>query len=709
MNKSFKLWFIVIILGVFLILGGVTALASTTYVNLGYSEDVVAGTYDYDGANIIALKQANMMVIWTDGTVPGSNTDIINIVKSFDNSDNSWTDGAFVTTSTLFNFNDFINPDQNHYNVPVTINTTDKEFTIGNEGISHYYLIGREEFGSFKLTKIVNGDNAPTGTVFDFTVAFSSASSLDDVEFSGDYEDIIESTITPGTYAVKLLAGGYAIFTNIPLNNTSYSVTEDTSGLSSYWTGPEDAYTGSITGTTQVAVEVENSYDGPDYGSLVVVKNVTGSNADPDQAFEITVVFALPQVTVASVSPISLDDIQYSSDVDEDDLDLTENPDGTYTFFLKDGESVRFYNIPMGVSYTATEEDSSNWPTGWSGPTNDEEDLAGTIDSTTEQTVTLDNTYTHQDGPEYGSLRVIKVVEEGASTTEEFDIRVTFTLGQNNMTSDLELIDYNEEDLDIEDVLWAGNTVTFYLSLADDEYVDFSNIPMGVSYSVTEVLTDDQEAAGWDGPNSAATGSIETTTRQTVTIYNEISGGGGGDDPKYGSLKVIKNVSGDGASDTERFDITVTFEGSTSNLNKINFSDGNTESDGVYEISLSDDEYVIFSNIPMGVSYTVSEALTDDEEAAGWTGPDNDATGRIRGTSQQLVTVENTYEQGGVLGEKEVAEEEEESGVLGVSEKIDPELPKTGGVSTTMQLLLIGLVLVAIGTAVGLKKKHDAQ
>jgi hypothetical protein len=113
--------------------------------------------------------------------------------------------------------------------------------------------------------------------------------------------------------------------------------------------------------------------------------------------------------------------------------------------------------------------------------------------------------------------------------------------------------------------------------------------------------------------------------------------------PDYGSLSVSKNVSGTGASATEKFTVTVQFTpGQYGSLNDIVYSGGPARGSGRYVLSLSDGEYVTFTNIPFGTSYVITESLTPAQENAGWIAPEN-ISGTITGTAPRFETVENVF------------------------------------------------------------------
>jgi len=361
----------------------------------------------------------------------------------------------------------------------------------------------------------------------------------------------------------------------------------------------------------------------PEYGSLKVTKDVTGDDASTTEEFAITVAF----------SGDNLSGIQCSGGTWNDDTD-------TYDLSLADGEFATFTNIPLETSYTITETLTGDQEdAGWEGPA---DDLEGEInDETTDVEETVENTYdpgTPPGDPEYGSLKVTKnVTGDNASSTEEFAITVQFSGTTDNLN----------------DIEFSGGTTspngTYILSLCDDEFAEFTNIPMGIGYTITENLTPAQTSAGWEGPVNEANdlnGTINSTTEVDKTVENTYDPGTPPGDPEYGSLKVTKDVLTTGAPDAD-FAITVQFnigENGSGSLEDIDFSGGDTDSNGTYTLSLSDAEFATFTNIPLGTTYTVIEKLTSTQISKGWFRASSDASGTISDSQQNDIIVKNKYD-----------------------------------------------------------------
>ncbi len=651
----------------------------------------IQATYSYDGSNIIVIKQASSDFIWVDGTVTDDDDAIIAAAKALDSSVK--TDSCYVTRLTSFKLSDFVDDPQ--YNFQVEINTTAKTVTINKLGdstarVSHIDLISYDppvetEYGSLKVTKDVLTEGASTTEKFAITVAFSG-DNLSGIQCSGGtWNDETD------TYDLSLADGESATFTNIPME-TEYTITETLTSdqEDAGWEGPADDLEGEINDdTTDVEETVENTYDpgtppgDPEYGSLKVTKDVLTANA-PAANFAITVQFNI----IGENKNGSLKDIKFSGGNTDDN--------GTYNLSLSDAGSATFTNIPMETEYTITETLTSDQEdAGWEGPA---DDLEGTIENTTRVDRTVENTYdpgTPPGDPEYGSLKVTKdVLTEGASTTEKFAITVAFSAD-------------NLSGIQCSGGTWNDETDTYDLSLADGESATFTNIPMETEYTITEHLTSTQISNGWFRAIGDASGTISDSQQKNIIVKNTYGyNPPPNDSDEYGSLIVTKNVSGTGASTTEKFDITVQFTGS--GLSGIKCSGGTLSDTGTYILSLADGESATFTKIPLETDYTVTETLTDDQTNAGWTGPDSSSTGTITDRYREEITVENIFEESGVLGDIDIddGEDEEESGVLGDIDIYEgDELPDTGGISNTAIIGILGILLISSGLLLNSKIK----
>lgn len=172
------------------------------------------------------------------------------------------------------------------------------------------------------------------------------------------------------------------------------------------------------------------------------------------------------------------------------------------------------------------------------------------------------------------------------------------------------------------------------------------------SVSVSVLVEYDYTDADKDGYGLKATIGVtlsEDDNQKHNTFTNTYS---------LGSLTVSKEVAGNLASQTQKFDIDVTFTSAKPVLSTITCGDGQTITsenwalaEGVYTaevtVQLDHGNNVTFSNIPAGVTYTVTEQAKHGEAdtngsnpAAGYTVSYENQTGTIaaEGTAQAKVT-----------------------------------------------------------------------
>ena len=148
-------------------------------------------------------------------------------------------------------------------------------------------------------------------------------------------------------------------------------------------------------------------------GSLEVNKSVAGNLGDRDKAFTITVTLKAPDgKTVRSDMKLKVTNAPGKNEVRVDNSVLTASTDttGTYytisakdsagnnewtsktiTFKVKDGSSYKLVNVPAGVTYTVSEEESNGYTTTIEYPKTTDGKPNTTMDAT-EQVVNITNT-----------------------------------------------------------------------------------------------------------------------------------------------------------------------------------------------------------------------------------------------------------------------------------------------------------------------------
>lgn len=182
------------------------------------------------------------------------------------------------------------------------------------------------------------------------------------------------------------------------------------------------------------------------------------------------------------------------------------------------------------------------------------------------------------------------------------------------------------------------------VSLKEGEVLYIAGIPETTTYTVEEVYT-----AEYVGTAVNANGSIAANTFAHVDFVNNPRGAG--------SLLVSKEITHPfGATiipenlTKEAFDVTVTFTGEAAALAKITATDGTnpvTSQDGgeTFAFKLKDDEDVLFTNIPEGVTYRVEETIATEQK--GYTFDSTNSiglSGTISANTQSKAEIINRYQ-----------------------------------------------------------------
>lgn len=188
-------------------------------------------------------------------------------------------------------------------------------------------------------------------------------------------------------------------------------------------------------------------------GSLTISKTVSGSGFDPTKTFEITVTFS--------------QEVTYNGTTST-----------THTFNLANGQSVTITGIPELTTYEVTETPLSqaDLDAGYS--------ISGMTGGS--GTVALDGVHTASATNGYSSPATLTITKNVSGNTpspsESFEIVVTFGRA----------IKYSVNGTVIST---ASNTCT--LNLVNGQSATIGNIPGGVTYNITENLTQAEQAAGY--------------------------------------------------------------------------------------------------------------------------------------------------------------------------------------------------------------------
>ena len=257
------------------------------------------------------------------------------------------------------------------------------------------------------------------------------------------------------------------------------------------------------------------------------------------------------------------------------------------TFTLKHGQSAVFEQIPVGVTYTVTEQPMPGYAMAGTGHTGTITEAGGAARFT--------NTYTPS---QTGSLTVSKqVVGDGEDLQKEF----TFTAVIN------------------------GQMETFVLKHGDSK--TFPDLPVGTTYTITET---DYTVQGYAGTVQEYTGQItgvEELRLPFVNVYQP--------EAVPGSLTVQKEVVGDNPDPDKEFTFEITFsDGGTYEYTVDGGEPQELTSGGT--LVLKGGQTAIFINLPDGITYTVKETDT-----VGYLPAVEEISGTIAGGENALALFQN--------------------------------------------------------------------
>ncbi len=407
-------------------------------------------------------------------------------------------------------------------------------------------------FGNLTVTKTVTGEG-------DTSKDWNFAVTLSDTSVNGTYGDM---TFTNGVATFTLKHGESSTARNLPAGVT-YTVTEAEANADGYTT-TQTGETGTIPENGTAEAKFVNDKPTPppppeeQVGNLTVSKNVTGEGDTSKQWY----------FRVELSEPLTG---QYG------DMRFV---DGVASFTLRHGESITASGLPVGITYTVTEEEANQ-----GGYVTEEHFTEGTITAGTIEAWFINDL----PDTDTGSLTVTKTVTGEAGDTEK-DWHFTVTLDDDTVNGW-----YG-------DMYFRNGVATF--TLKHGESLTATDLPAGIGYTVTE---DEAGEDGYTTSGSGITGAIPGGSTATAHYENRK------DEPDTGNLTVTKVVTG--AGDTEKlWHITVTLDDPTVD----GVYGGMTFHNGVASFTLRHGETVTATGLPADAWYTVSEAEanTDGYETA---------------------------------------------------------------------------------------------
>lgn len=384
----------------------------------------------------------------------------------------------------------------------------------------------------------------------------------DGVQIGGRYV-----TGEEGKIPVRLEPGDYYFEEFSPAPGFTFDTGADGSRITRY----PFTVTGDETETVVVT-----AYNVPLQGQLTIEKTVHNADGSPltdtqkQQEFTFTVVFS--------------DGGTYAYRIDGGEPQQLASGG---TLVLKHGQQAVFETLPVGVTYTVTEQPVPGYTVSGIGHT-------GTI-TEAGSTAHFVNTYAPE---KTGSLTVSKEVRgDGADLHKEF----TFT------------------------AVTGGQTHTF--TLKHGESHTFPDLPVGTEYTITET---DYTADGYVANVKTYTGAItgeETLLLPFVNVYQ----------PKAepGSLTISKEVVGENPDPDKLFTFEVTFSDNGTYTYRIDGGEPQQLVSGG-TLVLKHGQQAVFDSLPDGVTYTVREV-----DAGGYLPAVEEISGVIAGGENALAKFQN--------------------------------------------------------------------
>ena len=450
----------------------------------------------------------------------------------------------------------------------------------------------QSEVASYADVELVKLEKLPDGTKTETSVpdAVFYLFAKDGQQIGGRYV-----TDENGTISVSLEPGEYYFEESSPAPGFAFDKDEKGQQLTRY------PFT--VTGEETEAVVV-TAYNIPLQGVLSVQKLVENADGSPladeqkAQEFVFTVAFSGGGA------------YSYSIDGGEPQ-ELTSGG----TLQLKHNQTAVFEQIPVGVTYTVTEQPVPGYTVSGTGHT-------GTITEIGSAAV-FTNTYTPS---QTGSLTVSKEIVD-ASPDGSADIAKEFTFT----------------------AVIGGKTETFVLKHGESK--TFPDLPVGTTYTITET---DYTAEGYAATVQEYTGQITGEEELRLPFANVYQ-----PPMESGSLTVSKEVVGHNPEPDKEFAFAITFSDGGTYEYTVDGGEPQELTNGSLLV-LKGGQQAIFANLPDGIAYTVREV-----DAAGYFPAVEEISGTIVGGENALARFQNR-----------VPTEPEQLATLIITKKLAGEYPE---------------------------------
>ncbi len=494
-------------------------------------------------------------------------------------------------------------------------------------------FVNNKNVGTLEISKKVvhsdggelSGGSTEDNFVFD---VYMSITLPDDTKLplSGTFGDY---TFENGHAAITLKNGGTAVISGVPFG-TDYLIEEDLSGKGGIYTSTVTSGndSGQINNdTTPVKVEYVNKKS---VASLKVTKTVENadtniSTIDSNKDFSFTLTLTNSNVSVAGT---------YKTDKGEIIIDNG----GVGTFTLKDGESLTIYGIPTGTSYTVQEAADADYNVKINGISDEDGSSEGMISS--------DSTVAFTNVKKSAVLTVTKeITSENEITDDDKRIPFKFTIELEVPVNDgteyrgldgtvrAEIKRVNGGLSESEDLVFDGGSCSTEITLHHGDSVKLIDIPIGTKYTVTETTKDPGYTYTPDEADGKISGTVEKEENLKF-INKKVSG-------SLTISKTVNNSDGSPLSSStaeEKFDFGVkltddgiTFNTATVSINGETATPIKAGTDGKFHIPLGNEDRAVFTDIPVGTHYEITEDLSGKDGYASPEVKDNNANSSING------------------------------------------------------------------------------
>ena len=483
--------------------------------------------------------------------------------------------------------------------------------------------------GQMVLFKRVQGNVTDPNATYDFYVSFMGLKGLATYTIGGAGNGATFTADANGnaTASLSLHNGENAVFSAMPVGST-FQVTEQAGNYVSSYTvsginvlKPMDANTsenrGLSTATEKISGMMMVTFTNTVIAKsdLVLEKVVPDAEDSDNTKFEFTIHFTEMEPGAS-----------YSSDIGR--ITADDNGEVEKTFYLSNGETVTFEDLPVGVNYEITESPSAYIAKfSVDGSTSGNNSAPNRSLSTGLQSI-LDqdeNHVTFTNEVVRSSLTVAKVVESALASDKNADYAFTLTLKNGADNSETIAAPIHGEfpytitesgKTPINGTIEFGSTGIANITLKHGQSMKISKLPVGARYTVEE------EDYSEDGFTTTVTGDdngfILENDRSVVTFTNSVT--------RTSAISLEKKVTGNLGSRDKDFTFEITMENSSADVDGTYTYSGTqggvsvsnktlTIQGGKGTITLRHGDKVVFDAI-IGTKVTVKEA---DYSADGYT------------------------------------------------------------------------------------------